>query len=52
MILLENKLEMFNKIVYKTKEVECAKKIQEFKDRCNEEKENKKIELEDRKSVV
>lgn len=46
MILLENKLEMFNKIVYKTKEVECAKKIQEFKDRCNEEKENKKIELE------
>lgn len=46
MILLENKLEMFNKIVYKTKEVECAKKTQEFKDRCNEEKENKKIELE------
>lgn len=46
MILLENKLEMFNKIVYKTKEVECAKKLQEFKDKCNEEKENKKIELE------
>lgn len=46
MILLENKLEMFNKIVYKTKERECELKLDEVKKQCEEEIKKKKVELE------
>lgn len=45
MILLENKLEMFNKIVYVTKERECLEKQKEAKERFAKEVENKKVEL-------
>lgn len=46
MILLENKLEMFNKIVFKTKERECEEKLKEVKNKSSEEIEKKKVELE------
>lgn len=45
MILLENKLQMFNKIVYVTKERECLEKLDNEKKRIEQEIENKKVEL-------
>lgn len=47
MILLENKLEMFNKIVYKTKEHECRLKKEAAEKRIEDEIAKKKAELEE-----
>lgn len=47
MILLENKLEMFNQIVYKTKERECELKLSKVKKQSEEAVEKKKVELEE-----
>lgn len=52
MILLENKLAIFNKLVYLKKEEECKRELEDVRKKSEELIENKKIELETLKKEI